>query len=32
MTLGGYANQIAWIDLTEGKVDLKPISEDLVLK
>ncbi len=32
MTLGGYANQIAWINLTEGNVELKPIPEDLALK
>ena len=32
MALGGYANQIAWVDLTEGKVDLKPVPEDLALK
>ena len=32
MILGGYANQIAWIDLTEGKVELTPVPEDLALK
>ena len=32
MTLGGYANQIAWVNLTEGNVALKPIPEDLALK
>jgi aldehyde:ferredoxin oxidoreductase len=32
MALGGYANQIAWIDLTEGKVELKPVPKDLALK
>jgi len=32
MALGGYANQIAWIDLTEGKIELKPVPEDLALK
>jgi aldehyde:ferredoxin oxidoreductase len=32
MALGGYANQIAWVDLNEGKIDLKPIPEDLALK
>ena len=28
MTLGGYANRIAWIDLTEGKVEYKPLPEE----
>ncbi len=32
MTLGGYANQIAWVNLTEGNVELKSIPEDLALK
>jgi aldehyde:ferredoxin oxidoreductase len=32
MALGGFANQIAWIDLTEGKVELKPVPEDLARK
>lgn len=32
MTLGGYANKIAWVDLTEGKVEFKPIPEDLARK
>lgn len=32
MKLGGYANQIAWVDLTKGNVELKPIPEDLALK
>lgn len=32
MTLGGYANRIAWVDLTEGTVDFKPIPEDLANK
>jgi aldehyde:ferredoxin oxidoreductase len=32
MELGGYANNIAWIDLTAGKVDYKPVPEDLALK
>ena len=32
MTLGGYANRIAWVDLTEKKVEMKPIPEDLALK
>lgn len=32
MTLGGYADRIGWVDLTEGKVEYKPIPEDLALK
>jgi aldehyde:ferredoxin oxidoreductase len=28
MTLGGYANNLAWIDLTKGQVEYKPIPED----
>lgn len=28
MALGGYANKIAWVDLSAGKVDYKPIAED----
>ena len=32
MQLGGYANNIAWIDLSSGKVDYKPVPEDLALK
>jgi aldehyde:ferredoxin oxidoreductase len=32
MTLGGYANRIAWIDLTEKKVEMKPIPEEIALK
>ncbi len=28
MTLGGYANRIAWIDLTAGKVEYKPLPEE----
>jgi aldehyde:ferredoxin oxidoreductase len=32
MALGGYANQIAWVDLTKGDVELKPVPEDLALK
>jgi aldehyde:ferredoxin oxidoreductase len=32
MTLGGYANNIAWVDLDSGNVDYKPIPEDLALK
>ncbi|GAB4538677.1 MAG: aldehyde ferredoxin oxidoreductase family protein [Anaerolineales bacterium] len=26
--LGGYANRIAWVDLTSGKVEFKPVPED----
>jgi aldehyde:ferredoxin oxidoreductase len=32
MELGGYANNIAWIDLSAGKVDYKPVPEDLARK
>ena len=32
MTLGGYANRIAWVDLTGGSVDYKPIDEDIARK
>jgi len=32
MTLGGYANRLAWVDLTAGKVDFKPVPEDLARK
>ena len=28
MELGGYANRIAWVDLSAGNVDYKPIAED----
>ena len=32
MALSGYANRIAWVDLTEGNVEFKPIPEDLARK
>lgn len=32
MALGGYANRIAWIDLTNGRIEYKPIPEDLARK
>jgi aldehyde:ferredoxin oxidoreductase len=32
MALGGYANKFAWIDLTAGKVEYKPVPEDLARK
>jgi aldehyde:ferredoxin oxidoreductase len=32
MNLGGYANQMAHIDLTAGKVEVKPIPEEWALK
>jgi aldehyde:ferredoxin oxidoreductase len=32
MTLGGYANRIAHIDLTKGKVTYEPVPEELALK
>jgi len=28
MKLGGYANKVAWVDLSAGKVEYKPIAED----
>ena len=28
MNLGGYADRIAWVDLTAGKVEFKPVPED----
>jgi aldehyde:ferredoxin oxidoreductase len=32
MTLGGYANKLAWVNLTAGKVEFKPVPEDLARK
>jgi aldehyde:ferredoxin oxidoreductase len=32
MELGGYANKVAHIDLTKGKVEYKPIPEEWALK
>jgi len=32
MTLGGYANNLAWVNLTAGKVEFKPVPEDLARK
>ncbi|MDP2994136.1 MAG: aldehyde ferredoxin oxidoreductase family protein [Anaerolineales bacterium] len=32
MKLGGYANNLAWVDLTAGKVEFKPVPEDLARK
>ncbi len=32
MEIGGYANKIAHVDLTSGKVEFKPISEDWARK
>jgi aldehyde:ferredoxin oxidoreductase len=32
MALGGYANRIAHIDLTKGKVEFKPVPEEWALK
>ncbi len=32
MALGGYANRIAWVDLTSGTVEYKPVPEDLARK
>ena len=28
MALGGYANRVAWIDLSAGKIEYKPIAEE----
>jgi aldehyde:ferredoxin oxidoreductase len=32
MALGGYANRIAWVDLSVGETEYKPVSEDLARK
>ena len=32
MALGGYADKVAWVDLTSGKTEFKPIPEDYKLK
>lgn len=32
MTLGGYRNRVAWVDLTEKRVDYQPIPEDYATK
>jgi aldehyde:ferredoxin oxidoreductase len=32
MELGGYANRIAWVDLSAGETEYKPIPEDLARK
>lgn len=32
MKLGGYANNLAWVNLTAGKVEFKPVPEDLARK
>ena len=32
MALGGYADKVAWVDLTTGKTEYKPIPEDDKLK
>ena len=32
MTLGGYADKVAWVDLTTGKTEFKPIPEEDKLK
>ncbi len=32
MELGGYANRVAWIDLTSGAVEYRPIDKDDALK
>jgi aldehyde:ferredoxin oxidoreductase len=30
--LGGYANNLGWVDLSTGKVEYKPVPRDLALK
>src|SRR5512146_851701 len=32
MTLGGYADKVAWVDLTTGTTEFKPIPEEYKLK
>ncbi|HKI53033.1 MAG TPA: aldehyde ferredoxin oxidoreductase family protein [Anaerolineales bacterium] len=32
MTLGGYADKVAWVDLTSGTTEFKPIPEEYKLK
>jgi len=32
MTIGGFANRIAWVNLTDGSVDYKPVDEDVAKK
>ncbi len=32
MNLGGYADRIAWVDLGAGKIEYKPVPEDLARK
>ncbi len=32
MALGGYADKVAWVDLTAGKTEFKPIPEEYKLK
>ncbi len=32
MKLGGYANNLVWVDLTSGMVEYKPVPEDLARK
>ncbi|MGZ9221027.1 MAG: aldehyde ferredoxin oxidoreductase family protein [Anaerolineales bacterium] len=32
MTLGGYADKVAWVDLTTGETEFKPIPEEDKLK
>lgn len=28
MALGGYANRVAWIDLSKAQIEYKPIAEE----
>jgi aldehyde:ferredoxin oxidoreductase len=32
MEMGGYANRVAWIDLTTGAIEYKPIAEEDAIK
>ena len=32
MALGGYADKVAWVDLTTGKTEFKPIPEEYKMK
>ena len=32
MALGGYADKVAWVDLTTGRTEFKPIPEEYKLK
>ncbi len=32
MSLGGYADKVAWVDLTTGEIEFKPIPEEYKIK